>query len=147
MSDAEEYLEKKMTNAKYTNSEMDFVVLEKDALEAVRLARKEVVMNPDKFIKDFQMTKEYQKIADEVLEKQLMKKIRKELVNQKKGVRLETAKEMEKKIDLFFDNEIEYIYNKAYGDDDYPMPFDEVKQHLIEFLSLKPQSDNKDLKK
>lgn len=37
-------------------------------------------------------------------------------------------------IDSFFDNEIDYIYNKEYGDEEEPMPFEEVKTHLKKWL-------------
>ena len=95
MREAEEYLNKH-TLKDFDNAEgWNFKYIHIDiALKALELARKEVVMNPDKFIKDFQASKEYQKIADEVLEEQLTKKIKKELEIFNTRVRLETAKEI-----------------------------------------------------
>lgn len=119
MSEAEEYLKARkqfLRNKKDNKNKVWY----SDALEAVRLARKEATKQA---IKDyatnevaFKTNAEYQK----------------ELENAGDEARLEITE----KINSFFDKQIENIYQEVYGDSEDPMSFDEIKGHLKTWLEV-----------
>lgn len=51
-----------------------------------------------------------------------------------KQVEARVRDKLNEKVDLFFDKQIENIYQKEYGDSEDPMSFDEIKEHLKTWL-------------